>query len=128
MRTRAATVAAPEGVGRDTVLSVRFSRCENRRTLHGPSTNRAYRGIVPVASFHPTCSVGHNLPVHPIIDEPRAAPDGLVVATGFDGLGVMISPVVGEVVRELVTGRSASFSIAPFGLGRFDVKSTDFSL
>lgn len=64
----------------------------------------------------------------PIIDAPADAPDGLAVATGFNGLGVMLSPVVGPAVRELLRGSSAPFPLDPFALHRFEGSCTDFSL
>jgi glycine/D-amino acid oxidase-like deaminating enzyme len=60
----------------------------------------------------------------PIIDS--VGPDGLVVATGFNGLGVMASPVVGPTVRERMTGERASFPAELFGLDRFDSVSSEF--
>ncbi|MEF8801254.1 MAG: FAD-dependent oxidoreductase [Halolamina sp.] len=60
----------------------------------------------------------------PIIDS--VGPDGLVVATGFNGLGVMASPVVGPTVRERVTGDPAPFPTEPFALSRFDSLSPEF--
>ncbi|MFC7046780.1 NAD(P)/FAD-dependent oxidoreductase [Halobacteriaceae archaeon GCM10025711] len=44
----------------------------------------------------------------PIIDAPDDAPDGLVVATGFHGRGVMTAPVAATLVRELVTGEDGT--------------------
>lgn len=60
----------------------------------------------------------------PIID--AVGPEGLVVATGFNGLGVMASPVVGPTVRERLTGQSPAFDTDPFVLSRFDSSSPDF--
>jgi len=60
----------------------------------------------------------------PIID--AVGPEGLVVATGFNGLGVMASPVVGPTVRERLTGESAPFTTEPFALSRFDSLSPEF--
>lgn len=54
----------------------------------------------------------------PIIDE--CGPDGLIVATGFNGLGIMVSPVVGPTVRERLTGEKAPFPTDVFELDRFD--------
>ncbi|ELY92093.1 FAD dependent oxidoreductase [Natrialba hulunbeirensis JCM 10989] len=62
----------------------------------------------------------------PIIDTPRDAPDGLLVATGFNGLGIMTSPVVGPTVRERLTGESASFSTDLFAADRFADVSESF--
>ena len=65
---------------------------------------------------------------YPIVDAPAEAPDGLVVATGFNGLGVMISPVVGPAVRALLGGDPAPFPLAPFALDRLDTRSASFPL
>lgn len=61
-----------------------------------------------------------------IVDAPDDAPDGLVVATGFHGLGMMFSPVTGTAVRSLVTGEDAPFSLDGIGLDRFDSRGIDF--
>lgn len=62
----------------------------------------------------------------PIIDAPDDAPDGLVVATGFHGRGVMTAPVTGAAVRSLVTGEECPVPLGPFRVDRFDSRSTDF--
>lgn len=62
---------------------------------------------------------------YPIVDQPV---DGLVVATGLTGFGIMASPVVGRAVRSLVTGERAPFPLAPLRLDRFDVRGTAFTL
>ncbi|ADD07470.1 FAD-dependent oxidoreductase (plasmid) [Natrialba magadii ATCC 43099] len=62
----------------------------------------------------------------PIIDAPRDAPDGLLVAAGFNGLGIMTSPVVGPTVRERLTGESPSFSTDLFAADRFGDVSESF--
>ena len=61
-----------------------------------------------------------------IVDAPADAPDGLVVATGFHGLGMMFSPVTGTAVRSLVTGEDPPFSLDGMALDRFDSRGTDF--
>jgi glycine/D-amino acid oxidase-like deaminating enzyme len=61
-----------------------------------------------------------------IVDAPADGPDGLVVATGFHGLGIMFSPVTGTAVRSLVTGEDAPFSMDGIGLDRFDSTGVDF--
>jgi glycine/D-amino acid oxidase-like deaminating enzyme len=66
--------------------------------------------------------------VRPIIAAPDEAPDGLVVATGFHGRGVMTAPAAAAAVRSLVTGESAPFSLDSFRLGRFDDRTTEFPL
>jgi len=62
----------------------------------------------------------------PIVDAPGDGPDGLVVATGFHGRGVMTSPVAARAVRSLVTGADAPFPLATFAVDRFESRSTDF--
>jgi glycine/D-amino acid oxidase-like deaminating enzyme len=61
-----------------------------------------------------------------IVDAPEDAPDGLVVATGFHGLGMMFSPITGTAVRSLVTGEDAPFSLEGVALDRFDSRGVDF--
>lgn len=65
---------------------------------------------------------------YPIVDAPSEAPDGLVIVTGFNGLGIMLSPIVGPVIRELLTGDVASFPLSPFELDRFEDRGSDFTL
>jgi len=62
----------------------------------------------------------------PIVDAPGDAPDGLVVATGFHGRGVMTAPVAATAVRSLLGGESPPFPIDCFALDRFDSRSPDF--
>ncbi|UPV75413.1 FAD-binding oxidoreductase [Halorussus limi] len=62
----------------------------------------------------------------PIVDAPDDAPEGLVVATGFHGRGVMTAPVAASAVRELVGGAAAPFPLTPFALDRFESRSPDF--
>lgn len=62
----------------------------------------------------------------PIVDAPEEGPKGLVVATGFNGRGVMTAPVTAAAVRELVGGAEAPFPLDEFALDRFDSRSTDF--
>ncbi|MEF8840901.1 MAG: FAD-binding oxidoreductase [Haloarculaceae archaeon] len=64
----------------------------------------------------------------PVVDAPREGPEGLIVAPGFNGLGVMLSPIVGPAVRELLGGGHAGFPLRPFSLGRFDSSGADFAL
>ncbi|WP_265108353.1 NAD(P)/FAD-dependent oxidoreductase [Halosolutus halophilus] len=62
----------------------------------------------------------------PIVDAPTDGPDGLVVATGFHGRGVMTAPVAAALVRALVVDEDVPFPTAPFELDRFDDRSGDF--
>jgi glycine/D-amino acid oxidase-like deaminating enzyme len=61
-----------------------------------------------------------------IVDAPSDAPAGLVVATGFHGLGMMFSPITGTAVRSLITGEDAPFSLDGVALDRFDSRDVDF--
>lgn len=61
-----------------------------------------------------------------IVDAPAEAPDGLVIATGFHGLGMMLSPVTGTTVRSLITGEPTPFDRERLSLDRFDSRGVDF--
>lgn len=62
----------------------------------------------------------------PIIDGPADAPDGLVVATGFHGRGLMTAPVTATVARDLLLERPPTIPHDPFELDRFESRSADF--
>ena len=62
----------------------------------------------------------------PILDAPADAPEGLVVATGFNGRGIMTAPVAATAVRSLITDGDAPFPMEPFSIDRFDTRSDDF--
>lgn len=64
----------------------------------------------------------------PIVDSPAGLADEVVVATGFNGLGMVNSPVAAAAVRAHVTGESAPFPLAPFAVDRFDGADADFEL
>lgn len=61
-----------------------------------------------------------------ILDSPDAAPDGLVVAAGFHGAGVMAGLAIGDAVRSLVTSEDATVELDAFALDRFDHAGRDF--
>ncbi len=61
-----------------------------------------------------------------IIDAPPEGPEGLVVAAGFHGAGVMATGSIGTAVRSLVTSETAPFDLDPFAVDRFDTRGTDF--
>lgn len=62
----------------------------------------------------------------PIVDSPADGPDGLVIAAGFHGRGVMSSPVAALLARCLVTTEDPPFPTQPFSFSRFDSRSPDF--
>lgn len=64
----------------------------------------------------------------PVLDAPEDAPEGLVVSTGFNGLGMVNSPVAAGAVRALVTGEDPGFPLEPFALDRFPGPDVDFEL
>ncbi|MGM0605268.1 MAG: NAD(P)/FAD-dependent oxidoreductase [Halobacteriota archaeon] len=69
-----------------------------------------------------TCPTGDSAtPDHlPIIDRPVDAPEGVVVATGLHGFGIMAGPAIGRAIRARVTEAEAPFPLDPFREGRFD--------
>ncbi|MEF8840904.1 MAG: FAD-binding oxidoreductase [Haloarculaceae archaeon] len=62
----------------------------------------------------------------PIVDAPADAPDGLVIATGFHGRGVMTAPVAARAVRSLLTGEKVGVPLSTFALDRFESRSREF--
>lgn len=64
----------------------------------------------------------------PIVDAPDGAPTGLVVATGFHGRGIMTAPVVGPVVRSVLSDGTLEFSADPFRLARLDSSPDEFEV
>jgi glycine/D-amino acid oxidase-like deaminating enzyme len=53
---------------------------------------------------------------------------GLFVAAGFHGQGFCVGPMAGKIIADLICGRAAPVSLAPFRPGRFataSVKSTN---
>ncbi|MFC7046033.1 hypothetical protein ACFQH6_11965 [Halobacteriaceae archaeon GCM10025711] len=64
----------------------------------------------------------------PLLGSPAELPDEIVVSTGFNGLGMVNSPVAAAVVRAAVTGEDAPFPVEPFAVDRFPDGSTEFEL
>ena len=57
---------------------------------------------------------------HPIIDRLPGL-DGAYCAVGFSGHGFKMSPIVGQLMAELVVdGRAGTLDITPLRLGRFE--------
>ena len=48
-----------------------------------------------------------------------ASPSRFLYATGFSGHGFLLGPAVGEVMRDLVLGRTPPIDVAPFSVDRF---------
>jgi glycine/D-amino acid oxidase-like deaminating enzyme len=63
----------------------------------------------------------------PIIDSSPGGPDGLLVATGFHGRGIMTAPVAGAAARARLLGDPAPFPLDPFDGDRFEGSDPDFS-
>jgi sarcosine oxidase subunit beta len=61
-----------------------------------------------------------------VIDAPETGPEGLVVAAGFHGAGVMAGFAIGDVVQSHVTGEAVPVEADAFALDRFDVTGRDF--
>lgn len=109
--TRSGTVligASRERVGFDRTISipvVRSLAAEAVRlfpVLAGISLMRVYAGFRPYCPDH--------LPV--IGPDPRVA--GLLHACGHEGAGIGLAPATGELIADLITGRTASLDPAPF--------------
>ncbi|MBV9823243.1 MAG: FAD-dependent oxidoreductase [Actinobacteria bacterium] len=109
--TRSGTVligASRERVGFDRTISipvVRLLAAEAVRlfpVLAGISLMRVYAGLRPYCPDH--------LPV--IGADPRVA--GLLHACGHEGAGIGLAPATGELIADLITGRTASVDPAPF--------------
>lgn len=64
----------------------------------------------------------------PVIGRPNGVPEGALVATGFNGLGITLSPVAAELVRSLVAGEECPFETAPFRANRFETDRAEFAL
>ncbi|WP_049901417.1 NAD(P)/FAD-dependent oxidoreductase [Halococcus agarilyticus] len=62
----------------------------------------------------------------PIVDAPDEGPDGLAVAAGFHGAGVMATKSIGAAVRSFLTDEACPFPRDPHRLDRFDTRDTDF--
>jgi len=73
-----------------------------------------------LADSYQTCPKGSAITPDalPIIDEPAAGPDGLVVVAGVTA-GISMSPFTGRAVRSLVTGDRAPVPLDDFRLDRF---------
>ena len=55
----------------------------------------------------------------PILGVAQAGPSNLVQANGFSGHGMMISPMVGVLVAQLIAGKRPDIPLRPFALERF---------
>ncbi|MCA1819168.1 MAG: FAD-binding oxidoreductase, partial [Halobacteriales archaeon] len=56
----------------------------------------------------------------PILGVAESGPANFVQANGFSGHGMMISPMVGQLIAELLAGRKPEIDLAPFALERFE--------
>jgi sarcosine oxidase subunit beta len=63
----------------------------------------------------------------PVLDRAPGI-DGLVVGMGFSGHGFCLGPVTGQILCDLVGGRSCAFDISPFKFDRFGTVKRDASL
>lgn len=68
-----------------------------------------------------TCPTGDSAtPDHlPVIDRPGDGPDGLVVAAGLHGFGIMAGPAIGRAIRARVADDEPPFPMDAFRLDRF---------
>jgi glycine/D-amino acid oxidase-like deaminating enzyme len=64
----------------------------------------------------------------PLLGPSSELPDEAIVATGFNGLGMVNSPVAAATVRSAVTGEETPFAADQFAVDRFPDDSVDFEL
>jgi glycine/D-amino acid oxidase-like deaminating enzyme len=97
--------------------------CDDARWEHEfyPALVRRMPALADVADVHGWAGLYEMTPDHnPVIGEHPSHP-GFIVASGFSGHGLMMSPATGLAVSELVRfGESRTFDIAPFALDRFE--------
>lgn len=86
-----------------------------------PALVRRLPAAVDVTDVHGWAGLYEMTPDHnPVLDE-HPALGGFIVASGFSGHGLMMSPATGLVVSELVRfGESRTFDITPFAADRFE--------
>lgn len=65
---------------------------------------------------------------YPLVGSAPELPDEIVIATGFNGLGMVNSPIAAAAVRSHVTGEAVPFSLDPFDVDRFPDATEDFEL
>jgi glycine/D-amino acid oxidase-like deaminating enzyme len=63
----------------------------------------------------------------PIYDEPEDGPEGLIVATGSNGQGIMAAPMAAACVRAIISDTEPPFSRDPFRVSRFESRTADFT-
>ena len=56
----------------------------------------------------------------PILGIAERGPPNLVQANGFSGHGMMISPMVGRLTAQIITGRKPELALRPYALERFE--------
>jgi glycine oxidase len=82
-------------------------------------TARLYRGPAPApldswSGLRPGSRDGL-----PLLGAPRRGPEGLIVATGHHRNGVLLAPLTGLLVRDLVLGRPTGFDLSSLSPDRF---------
>lgn len=75
-----------------------------------------------------TCPIGDAATPdkRPIIDTPSGGPAGLVIATGFHGLGIQTSPMAARIVRSIIDGSDSPFPDNQFRYDRFESDDGQF--
>ena len=86
-----------------------------------PALVRRMPALAEVADVYGWAGLYEMTPDHnPVLGE-HPSLGGLLVASGFSGHGLMMSPATGLIVSELVRyGESRTFDIAPFAIDRFE--------
>jgi glycine oxidase len=60
----------------------------------------------------------------PLLGAPSSGPRGLIVATGHYRNGILLAPLTGDTVRDLVLGRAPGMDVAPFRPDRFEAAAS----
>jgi monomeric sarcosine oxidase len=99
---------------------------ESRDSAGGPATvgpvrefiSGALRGVAARPSITEYCMYTMSPDKNPVIDR-HPLHSNIVIASGFSGHGFKLSPIVGQLVSELVTGQRPSHDLGPFQVSRF---------
>jgi sarcosine oxidase, subunit beta len=98
----------------DWTSSLEFARAFSKATL------RLLPRLGPVRVLRQWAGSYDKTPdAKPIIGVAQTGPRNLVQANGFSGHGMMISPMVGELVAQLIAGQKPSLDLGRFALERF---------
>jgi glycine/D-amino acid oxidase-like deaminating enzyme len=99
---------------------------DGRDSIGGPATvpavgrfiSSTLRGVATQPSITEYCMYTMSPDKDPVIDR-HPLYSNIIIAAGFSGHGFKLSPIVGSLVAELVTGQKLSHDLHPFRVARF---------